>query len=232
MRPPRSGLAQGGRAPPPRAVVRPASRPDIIDRVSNLPRTTIVVFDGFDDLDAIGPLEILAAAGFPVRMAAAPGASEHVRSAHGLHLVVSELGADVPELAVIPGGGWFHGAGVRDQLEHSLPGLIAEWHAAGAVIGSVCTGAMLLVAAGLLAGRPAVTNHNALNDLAAGGAQVQADVRVVDDGSVITAGGPAAGLDFALHLVSRFAGAEAARQAAERLEHEPVGPVLVTTQAS
>jgi transcriptional regulator GlxA family with amidase domain len=223
-----SAIRSRGRAPWPDR--RPT--PDIIDRVSRLPETTIVVFDGFDDLDAIGPLEVLSAAGFPVRVAAAPGAPAHVRSAHGLHLAVGELGADVPELAVIPGGGWFRGAGVRDQIKRSLPSLIAEWHAAGAVIGSVCTGAMVLVAAGLLSGRPAVTNHHALADLAAGGAEVQADARVVDDGSVITSGGPAAGLDFALHLVSRFAGAEAARRAATRLEHAPVGLVLVTAASS
>jgi transcriptional regulator GlxA family with amidase domain len=193
-----------------------------------LPDTVIVVFDGFDDLDAIGPLEVLTEAGFPVRLVSAPGTPGHVRSAHGLHIAVPVLGPEAPELAVIPGGGWLHGTGVRDQTERSLPGRLAEWHAAGTVIGSVCTGAMLLAAAGLLTGRPAVTNRQALGDLAAAGAEVRAEARVVDDGSVVTSGGPAAGLDFAIHLVSRFAGDEAGQHAAERLEHVPVGPVVLT----
>jgi transcriptional regulator GlxA family with amidase domain len=193
-----------------------------------LPETLIVLFDGFDDLDAIGPLEVLTEAGFPVSLGAAPGAPGHVRSAHGLHIAVSEIDSRIPELAVIPGGGWFSGAGVRDQIERSLPTRIAEWHAAGAVIGSVCTGAMLLAAAGLMAGRPAVTNRNAIQDLAQAGAEVHAEARVVDDGSVVTSGGPSAGLDFAIHLVSRFAGVGAGEQAAEQLEHVPVGPVIVT----
>jgi transcriptional regulator GlxA family with amidase domain len=91
---------------------------------------------------------------------------------------------------------------------------------------------MLLARAGLLSGRPAVTNRNALEDLREAGADVRGDARVVDDGSVVTGGGPAAGLDVALRLVARFAGDEAARQAAARLEHEPIGPVLVTVAAT
>ena len=196
--------------------------------MATLPDTLIVLFDGFDDLDAIGPLEVLTEAGFPVSLGAAPGAPGHVRSAHGLHIAVPEIDSRAPELAVIPGGGWFSGAGVRDQIQRSLPTRIAEWHAAGTVVGSVCTGAMLLAAAGLMAGRPAVTNRNAIQDLAQAGAEVHAEARVVDDGSVVTSGGPSAGLDFAIHLVSRFAGVGAGEQAAERLEHVPVGPVIVT----
>jgi len=91
---------------------------------------------------------------------------------------------------------------------------------------------MLLARAGVLAGRPAVTNRNAFDDLAAAGAQVRGDARVVDDGSVVTGGGPAAGLDVAIRLVARFAGEEAGRQAAARLEHEPVGPGLVGVGAA
>ncbi|HEY1569576.1 MAG TPA: DJ-1/PfpI family protein [Solirubrobacteraceae bacterium] len=212
-----------------------------------LPLTQVVVFDGFDDLDAIAPLEVLTAAGFPTRVVrpaghptavpstTAPSATVHpltVRSAHGLVLeVADELGA--PELVVVPGGGWLDDApGVRDQCEGPLPGVLAALHDAGTVVASVCTGAMLLARAGLLSGRPAVTNRNALDDLAAAGADVRRDARVVDDGSVITAGGPAAGIDLAIRLVARFAGEEAARQAAARLEHEPVGPVLVGVEAA
>jgi putative intracellular protease/amidase len=200
---------------------------DAMTQNSSLPLTQVVVFDGFDDLDAIAPLEVLTAAGFATRVVRPAGHPTTVHSAHGLVLDVrDELSA--PELVVVPGGGWLDAApGVRDQCEGPLPGTLAALHDAGTVVASVCTGAMLLARAGLLSGRPAVTNRNALEDLAAAGADVRRDARVVDDGSVVTAGGPAAGIDLAVRLVARFAGEEAGREAAARLEHEPIGPVLV-----
>ena len=194
---------------------------------TTLPPTEVVVFDGFDDLDAIAPLEVLTAAGFPTRVVRPAGHPSTVRSAHGLVMHVdAELGS--PALVLVPGGGWLDAAaGVRDQCEGPLPAALAALHEAGAVVASVCTGAMLLARAGLLTGRPAVTNRNALDDLAAAGADVRRDARVVDDGSVVTGGGPAAGIDLAIRLVARFGGEDAGRDAAARLEHEPVGPVLV-----
>src|ERR1700742_1225249 len=189
---------------------------------SSLPLTQVLVFDGFDDLDAIAPLEVLTAAGFATRVVRPAGHPQTVHSAHGLVLDVAEELAS-PELVVVPGGGWLDAApGVRDQCEGPLPGALAGLHEAGTVVASVCTGAMLLARAGLLSGRPAVTNRNALDDLAATGADVRRGARVVDDGSVVTAGGPAAGLDLAVRLVARFAGEEAGREAAARLEHKPV----------
>jgi putative intracellular protease/amidase len=194
---------------------------------TTLPLTEVLVFDGFDDLDAIAPLEILTAAGFPTRVVRPAGHPSTVRSAHGLVMRVdAELGS--PALVLVPGGGWLDAAaGVRDQCEGPLPAALAALHEAGAVVASVCTGAMLLARAGLLTGRPAVTNRNALDDLAAAGVDVRRDARVVDDGSVVTGGGPAAGIDLAIRLVARFGGEDAGRDAAARLEHEPVGPVLV-----
>jgi putative intracellular protease/amidase len=203
-----------------------------------LPLTEVVVFDGFDDLDAIAPLEILTAAGFPTRVVRPSGHATTVRSAHGLVLRVDdELAAAAdsdarpaagPTLVLVPGGGWLDAAsGVRDQCEGPLPAALAARHDAGTVVASVCTGAMLLARAGLLSGRPAVTNRNALDDLARAGADVRREARVVDDGSVVSAGGPSAGIDLAIRLVERFSGEAAAREAAARLEHEPVGPVLV-----
>ncbi|HEY2316783.1 MAG TPA: DJ-1/PfpI family protein [Solirubrobacteraceae bacterium] len=200
---------------------------------SSLPLTEIVVFDGFDDLDAVGPLEILVAAGFPAHLVRPAAHRQAVRSAHGLALEVSDALGQAPGLVVVPGGGWLDGrSGVRDQCDGPLPAALAALHDAGAVIASVCTGAMLLARAGLVAGRPAVTNRHALDDLAAAGADVRRDARVVDDGSIVTAGGPAAGIDLGIRLVARFAGEDAGRAAAARLEHTPVGPVLVGVGAA
>jgi transcriptional regulator GlxA family with amidase domain len=201
---------------------------------TTLPLTEILLFDGFDDLDAVAPLEILTDAGFPTRTVRPPSHPPTVHSAHGLQIEVGdELGA-APGLVIVPGGGWFDAsaAGVRAQCVGELPAVLTTLHDNGTVLASVCTGAMLLAQAGLLTGRPAVTNRMALDDLAAAGADVRRDARVVDDGSVVTGGGPSAGIDVAIRLVARFAGDDAAQAAARRVEYEPVGPVLVSVRTS
>ena len=193
------------------------------------PVTEILFFDGFDDLDAIAPFEILAAAGFPLRAVSPPGSARQVTSAHGLRVALEGELAE-PALLVIPGGGWRDGIdhGVRALTAGNLPGQLAELHQRGTMLASVCTGAMLLAAGGLLTGRPAVTHRIALEDLAHAGADVRAQARVVDDGSVVTCGGPTAGIDMAVHLVQRFLGPAAAEGASVRIEHQRVGPTLVS----
>jgi transcriptional regulator GlxA family with amidase domain len=187
----------------------------------------ILFFDGFDDLDSVAPFEILTAAGLATRAVRPEGHPVEVRSAHGLMLSVADALDDTATLVVVPGGGWRDGrGGVRTQTGGPLPARLTALHAGGTVIASVCTGAMLLAAAGLLRGRPAVTNRIALEDLRRAGAEVHPEARVVDDGDLVTCGGPAAGLDLAVHLVGRLLGPDAGRQAAERLEHQPIGPVL------
>jgi putative intracellular protease/amidase len=197
---------------------------------AHLPRTQVLFFDGFDELDAVAPYELLRAAGFPITAVRPSHAAPRITGAHGLALTVETTLDEAPELLLVPGGGWRDGRseGVRAQIATELPNRLAELHAAGTVLASVCTGAMLLAAAGVLAGRPAVTNHIAHQDLADAGATVHPEARVVDDGSVVTAGAPAAGLDLALRLVERYAGAAAATALAAGYEHTPVGPVLVT----
>jgi transcriptional regulator GlxA family with amidase domain len=195
--------------------------------MTTTPRTQVLFFDGVDDLDAVGPLEVLAEAGLQVSAVRPPDHPTTVHTAHGLRLELDAALDDTAELVIVPGGGWLDaGPGVRTQVGGPLPARLAEMHARGTVIASVCTGAMLLGAAGLLEGRPAVTNRNAFDELVAAGAILEREARVVDAGAVVTCGGPAAGLDLAVHLVGRFLGPEAARVAAERIEHEPVGPVL------
>jgi transcriptional regulator GlxA family with amidase domain len=126
-----------------------------------------------------------------------------------------------PDLVLVPGGGWSDGKpdGVRPEAERGdIPAALARRHAAGGRVGSVCTGAMLLAAAGLLEGRPATTHHSALDDLRAAGADVRADERVVDDGDIVTAAGVTSGIDLALHLVREARGDTVARAAAREIE--------------
>jgi transcriptional regulator GlxA family with amidase domain len=193
-------------------------------------RAEVLIYDGFDELDAVAPFEILAAAGFEVRLVTAERTRE-VRTAHGMSLLPhGELG-DAPGLLVVPGGGWVAKApaGAWAEVRRGvLPELIAERRAAGTAIAGVCSGAMLLAASGMLRGRPAVTHRGALEDLRASGAEVHPEARVVDDGDVLTCGGVSAALDLALHVVARERGEDAASAAAQRIEHERVGPVMVS----
>jgi transcriptional regulator GlxA family with amidase domain len=206
-------------------VKRAGGRQDAVMTTS--PRTQVLFFDGVDDLDPIGPLEILTAAGLPVTAVRPADHPSKVHTAHGLTLEIDPVLDETAELVIVPGGGWLDaGPGVRTHTTGALPAQLAAIHSRGTVIASVCTGAMLVAAAGLLDGRPAVTNRGAFDDLAAAGAIVEREARVVDIGDVVTSGGPAAGLDLGVHLVGRFLGAEAGQAAAARLEHVPVGPVL------
>jgi transcriptional regulator GlxA family with amidase domain len=185
----------------------------------------IVAFDGMDELDAVGPLEVL-------RTAAQWGASfdvqlvtserrESVTCAHRLAVAPDcpcRSGADV---IVFPGGGWIARSqkGVRAEVDsHRWVPLIDEAAGRGAVLASVCTGAMILASAGALNGRRATTHHNAWPDLEAAGAVLVRE-RVVDDGDRITAGGVTSGIDLGLWLVERFAGKELADGIASNLEY-------------
>ncbi len=191
-------------------------------------RIAIALFDGFDELDSLGPYEVL-------RRAAEAGADFQTTLAtiDDVTEVVAFYGATVhpqgkltlddrPDLVVVPGGGWNHrgGRGARAAAQEGrLPALLRQLHDAGTIMAGVCTGAMLLATAGILRGRPATTHHLALDELREAGAVV-IDARIVADGDVITAGGVTSGIDLALWLVERFAGAEVAVKVERRLEYE------------
>jgi transcriptional regulator GlxA family with amidase domain len=180
----------------------------------------ILLFDGFDDLDAFGPFEVLTASGLQTRfVTVAP--QDLVVSAGGAQIVPHGVVGD-PDLVLVPGGGW-NDHGAQGTYAEARKGVItkalATRHAAGRRIGSICTGAMLLAEAGLLTGRPAITHHSAIEDLKGFGANVIETARVVDDGDIITAAGVTSGLDLALHLVQRELGTEAAQAAADEIEH-------------
>lgn len=192
-------------------------------------RIEIVVFDGFDELDALAPYEVFANAAalssgeWDVALVGAAGAGV-VRAAHGLSLVVEaglgELGQ--PDAILVPGGGWGDRAPAgawHEVQEGNLPRDLAELAPGTSWVASVCTGALLLASAGLLAGRPATTHHVGLADLRGYGIDVRDDVRVVDDGKVLTSAGVTAGLDLAFWIVERFLGAGVADEVASEMEY-------------
>jgi transcriptional regulator GlxA family with amidase domain len=179
----------------------------------------ILFFDGFDDLDGFGPFEVLNEAGIETRFVTIEP-QDVVVSAHGARIVPSGVVGD-PDLVLIPGGGYNHreGKGAYHEIQRgAIPELLRRRHAAGGRVGSVCTGAMILAAAGILKDRPAITHHTAIEDLRAAGANVVDGTRVVDDGDVITAAGVTSGIDLALHLVEAELGAAAADAGAREIE--------------
>ena len=93
------------------------------------------------------------------------------------------------------------------------------------IIASVCTGAFLLAAAGLLAGIPATTHHLAMEDLKAAGVEAVSS-RVVDAGRILTSGGIASGLDLSLWILERSFGKQPADRIAGILEYERRGEIL------
>ncbi len=185
----------------------------------------VFVFDEAEELDVVGPFEVLAA--WAEHSAIKPHVSTFsvdgggVRLAHGMRLVPARSSDDVGplHLLVYPGGwGTRRMLADRDHLEW-----LRQVRAQTPVIASVCTGALVLAAAGLLAGRPATTHHDHYDDLADLDPSVVIDTeaRFVDDGDVVTSAGVSAGIDMALYLVSRLESREVARAVCRELEYDP-----------
>jgi len=190
----------------------------------------ILFFDDVEELDAVGPWEVLAywtrnhpEDGWSVFLLSRDGGP--VTAAKGMVIGAHCALSDAPPMGVLvhPGGQGTrrlmsedeHLAWVRTQREQ-VP-----------LITSVCTGSLVYAAAGLLAGRPATTHWGALDELAAADPSIQVRPldRYVDDGNIITSAGVSAGIDMALHLVVRLAGPERARQVRRGIQYDPAPPV-------
>jgi transcriptional regulator GlxA family with amidase domain len=190
----------------------------------------ILLFDGVEELDAVGPWEVLAhwtrshpEDGYSVLCLSHDGGP--VTAAKGLVLGAHVAVADAPPLEILlhPGG-----QGTRPLLrdpEHLE--WIREQRRSVPLMTSVCTGSLVYAAAGLLSGRPATTHWSAVDELRAldPSVEVLEQERWVDDGDVITSSGVSAGIDMALHLVARLAGVERARQVRRGIQYDPEPPV-------
>jgi transcriptional regulator GlxA family with amidase domain len=190
----------------------------------------ILLFDGVEELDAVGPWEVLAywtrsypEDGYAILCMSRDG--QPVTGAKGLVLGAHVAVEQAPPLEVLvhPGG-----RGTRPLLEDPAH---LEWVRAqrGSVplMTSVCTGSLVYAAAGLLAGRPATTYWASVDQLRAldSSVEVLEQERWVDDGDLITSAGVSAGIDMALHLVARLAGVERARQVRRGIQYDPQPPV-------
>jgi len=180
----------------------------------------LLVFPLVQQLDLTGPYEVFAS--WPqarVRLVGESG--ESVASSTGLRLTPTTTYADCPQLDVIcvPGG---PGVNALMRDERTLSFVRAQ--AKGArFVASVCTGALVLGAAGLLRAKRATTHWASLDLLAAFGA-VPVKARVVRDGALVTGGGVTAGIDLALTLIAELAGRDVAEAIQLNLEYAPEPP--------
>jgi cyclohexyl-isocyanide hydratase len=180
-----------------------------------------VIFPELTQLDFTGPQQVLArlpqSAMHIVAKSAAPVASDS-----GLSLVPTHTFENCPQLDLIciPGGstGVVRAMGDRDTIE-----FVQRQSRKAKYVTSVCTGAFILGAAGLLKGRRATT-HWAFTELLPLLGATHVKGRVVKDGHVITAGGVTSGIDFGLRVVAEIAGEEVAQAIQLGLEYDPDPP--------
>ena len=190
----------------------------------------VALFDGAEELDWAGPWEVLAAWAeqWPddgVHVFTLAREDRPVTCAKGLRVLPDETWETAPPLDVLvyPGG-----RGTRRELQDEA---VLDWIrglAAGeTVVASVCTGSLVLAAAGLLDGKPATTHWGSLELLPklGNGIEVRPDDRFVDNGNVLTAAGVSAGIDMALHLVARLHSTERAREVRRYIQYDPEPPV-------
>ena len=192
-------------------------------------RVGVFVFDDSEELDVVGPYEVLAAwarrSSLRPEVVTFSADGGGVRCAKGLRLVPDHSAADVGPLHVLvyPGG-----SGTRALARnHAHLDWLRQARATTPLIASVCTGSLVLAAAGLLSGRPAATHWRAFDELAALDPTVLRDTesRFVDDGDVVTSAGVSAGIDMALHLVARLDSPEEASLVRLDLQYDPAPTV-------
>lgn len=181
----------------------------------------ILIYDRFTALDAVGPYEVLSRLpGAKVNFVAEE--TGPVRTATGQLTLLAETALDrlgSPEIVLVPGG--------PGQMALMEDGPVHEWLRAADEASqwttSVCTGSLILGAAGVLAGKRATSNWQALEQLGALGVEVVQE-RVVFDGKYATAAGVTAGIDMALALAAKIAGKQVAQAIQLGIEYDPDPP--------
>jgi cyclohexyl-isocyanide hydratase len=208
--------------------------PTVVEGVRACPNFNVgfVIFPGITQLDFTGPFEVLSRLGTPPSLSIPtefPNVKTHVvakttapvLSDRGLGFLPTGTFADCPalDLICVPGG-----SGVADALlDFELIAFIRSQGLQAAYTTSVCTGAFLLGAAGLLKGRRATTLW-AYTDLLGLTGAVYENARVVRDGNVFTSGGVTAGIDFAFSIIAEIASPEVAQAIQLRIEYDPSPP--------
>ena len=179
-------------------------------------KVAVVLFDGVEEIDYAGPIEVFGASGATILTVGLTKAS--VTSVYGLRVTPEYDMADLPDVDVllVPGGGI-----VEAWKNPQLLAWIKERSAKVKVTMAVCSGAFILGKAGLLDGQPVTTTSSMRGELARHfpTAKVQ-QRRFVEAGKLITTAGLSAGIDGSLYLVQRELGIERAKAAASYMEYD------------
>ena len=191
-------------------------------------RIGIVVFDQVDLLDVGGPYEVFLTASRLVERDGGPPPFEVLTVGVTPDPVAAYGGLRLTPQATLASSGAFDvlvvpGAIAIDAViaDERLMTAVAPVARSASVVASVCTGAFVLGALGLLSGRPWTTHWEDVETLAARvGGRGEAWVRWVDSGEVVTSGGLSSGMAMSLHLVDRFEGPELAARTAKQLEYD------------
>lgn len=184
-------------------------------------KIAIPLFDGFTALDAVGPYEVLSRLAGAQVVFLAERAGPVSADTRMLTLTASQTLAQLPhpEVVLVPGG-----PGIRALLgEGPLLRWLREAHQSSTWTTSVCTGSLLLAAAGLLQDREATGHWLERETLRSLGARPVAR-RVVREGKLITAAGVSAGIDMGLQLAAQIAGERAAQAIQLAIEYDPQPP--------
>jgi transcriptional regulator GlxA family with amidase domain len=182
----------------------------------------ILIYDRFAALDAVGPYEVLSRMpGWEVTFVAEQAGQVRTDTGRLGVLADATLAEHAhPEIVLVPGG--------PGQVALMQDGPVHEWlrgaHETSTWTTSVCTGSLILAAAGLLEGRCATSNWQALEGLAEHVGVEVVPERVVFDGKLATSAGVTAGIDMALMLVERIAGPELAQAIQLGIEYDPQPP--------
>jgi transcriptional regulator GlxA family with amidase domain len=188
----------------------------------------IAIFDGAEELDFVGPWEVLAGWRhlYPddVDVRLVGDTTEPVSCAKGMRVLPDRTWDDLGPIDVLvyPGG-----RGTRAQLgDERIRSRLRALSESSTLLASVCTGALVFADAGLLDGLPATTYWSAFDELLPLGRDIEPrpDDRFVDNGAVITAAGVSAGIDMALHLVGRLGSPEKAREVRRYIQYDPQPP--------
>lgn len=180
----------------------------------------LLLFPDLTQLDLTGPYEVFRKAqGLTVHLVAE--SLDPVAAETGMRILPDTTLAACPALDIlcVPGG-----PGANAAMENAaILGFLRERAPAARYVTSVCTGALVLGAAGLLRGRRATTHWSA-HDLLAGLGAIPTPGRVVRDGNLVTGGGVTAGIDFALSLVAELFGEAEAQRVQLQIEYAPAPP--------
>ena len=183
-------------------------------------RIGMLLFPRMTQLDLTGPYEVLAR--LPnTKVDLVARTRDPVTTDRGMQIVPTVTYADCPQVEVImvPGG-----PGQQDLMEDEETLGFLRTQAAGAkYVTSVCTGSLVLGAAGLLKGRRATSHWNALEHLTLLGA-IPVSEKVVVDGNIVTGAGVTSGIDFALQLAAILEGEQVAREIQLGIEYDPAPP--------